>query len=307
MTNSTSRSDLYSKVTADIVRHLEAGVRPWHQPWTNQKHAAGGISRPLRFNGQPYHGINVVILWLTAFEKGFSAPLWLTFNQAHELGGYVKKGEKSATVVYANTFEKSETDAATGEEITAKIPYLKSYCVFNVDQTEGLPAHYYARIEGPKTAAERHAQAEAFFTNTGFDVRYGGDRAYYRSSGDHIQLPPFEAFESGEKFYATLAHESVHATKHERRLNRNFDSKRFGDEGYSLEELVAEMGAAFLCVDLGITPEVMPDHASYLDSWLRVLKADVKAVFTAAAHAERAADYLHRLQPGPINETPDTN
>ncbi len=292
MSTTTARADLYTRITADIVAQLERGVRPWHQPWAHG-HPAGPISRPLRSTGEPYRGINVVVLWLTTFEKGYSAPLWLTFQQAKQLGGSVKKGEKGTTVVYANTFEKTKTDAASGEETTERIPFLKAYTVLNDEQTDGLTGHFYAT----RSEAERLAHADAFFTNTHADTRHGGGKAFYSPSGDFIQLPPFESFHTHESYYATHAHESVHWTKHENRLNRSFDSKRFGDDGYAVEELVAEMGAAFLCADLGITPEVMPEHAEYLAAWLTVLKQDAKAVFTAAAHAERAADYLHRLQP----------
>ncbi|HEX3147014.1 MAG TPA: zincin-like metallopeptidase domain-containing protein [Gemmataceae bacterium] len=298
MTKTAERTDLYTRITGDIVAQLESGVRPWHQPW-NAAHAAGGISRPLRFNGQPYSGVNVLVLWLTAFQKGYTAPLWITFNQAKELGGFVKKGEKGAMVVYASTFEKKETDHTTGEERAEKIPFLKAYTVFNAEQTEGLPGHYYARAAEPKNLAERLEQAESFFTATGADTRHGGNKAFYSPSSDYIQLPPYDSFENREAYYATRAHESIHWTMHEKRLHRSFESKRFGDNGYAVEELVAELGSAFLAADLGITPQVMPEHASYLAAWLKVLKADNKAIFTAASHASKAAEYLHGFQPKP--------
>jgi len=300
----TQREDLYSKITGTIVTQLEAGVRPWHQPWS-AAHAAGGISRPLRYNGQPYNGVNVLVLWLAAFQRGYSCPLWLTFQQAKELGGHVKKGEKGTMVVYANTFEKKEKDEETGEETTERIPFLKSYVVFNAaEQTEGLPGHYYARAVAPRNLADRLEHAEQFFANTKADTRHGGNKAFYSPSGDFIQLPPFDSFENRDSYYATRSHESIHWTKHEQRLNRSFDSKRFGDDGYAMEELTAELGAAFLCADLGITPEMMPEHASYLDAWLKVLKADKRAIFTAASHASKAAEYLHSLQPNAKPEEP---
>jgi antirestriction protein ArdC len=298
MTAQTTRPDVYTRITADIVAQLEAGARPWHQPW-NAAHAAGGITRPLRNNGQPYQGVNILVLWLTAFQKGYACPLWLTFNQAKEAGGFVKKGEHGATVVYANSFEKTQTDADTGEETTERIPFLKAYTVFNAEQVEGLPGHYYALAQTPRNLAGRLDDAEAFFAATRFDTRHGGNRAFYSPAEDFIQLPPFESFENRESYYSTRAHESIHMTKHGTRLNRCFDSKRFGDDGYAVEELVAELGAAFLCADLGLTPEVMPEHASYLQAWLKVLKVDKRAIFTAASHASRAAEYLHQFQPAP--------
>ncbi|QJW98474.1 ArdC family protein [Frigoriglobus tundricola] len=293
----TQREDLYASITATIVTQLEAGCRPWHQPW-NAAHAAGGISRPLRHTGQPYNGVNVLVLWLTALEKGYSGPLWLTFQQAKQLGGFIKKGEKGTRVVYANTFEKKEKDQETGEETTERIPFLKAYTVFNAEQTEGLPGHYYARAETPRNREDRLDHADTFFENTRAYTRHGGNRAFYSPSADFIQLPPYDSFENRETYYATRCHESIHWVGHEKRLNRSFDSKRFGDDGYAVGELVAELGAAFLCADLGITPEVMPGHATYLDAWLKVLKVDKKAIFTAASHASKAAAYLHGLQPG---------
>jgi antirestriction protein ArdC len=295
MSTQTARPDVHTRITAEIVAQLETGVRPWHQPW-NATHLAGEITRPLRNNGQPYQGINVLVLWLTAFQKGYACPIWLTFNQAKEAGGFVKKGEHGATVVYANSFEKTETDDETGQETTERIPFLKAYTVFNAQQIEGLPGHYYALAESPRNRDDRLEKAEAFFAATRIETRHGGNRAFYSPSSDFIQLPPYESFESRESYYSTRAHESVHATMHKTRLDRSFNSKRFGDDGYSIEELVAELGAAFLCADLGITPEVQPDHAAYLDCWLKVMKADKRAIFTAASHATRAAEYLHSLQ-----------
>jgi antirestriction protein ArdC len=149
---------------------------------------------------------------------------------------------------------------------------------------------------------QRIAHAEAFFAATKADIRHGGDRAYYNVSGDFVQMPPFEAFRDPENYYATLAHECTHWTRHEKRLERDFGRKRFGDEGYAMEELVAELGAAFLCADLSLTPGTREDHAAYIASWLKVLKDDKRAIFTAAAHAQRAADFLAGLQPSAMQE-----
>ncbi len=291
----TAKRDVYAEVTARIVAQLEAGVRPWHQPWA-AGHPAGAVSRPLRANGVPYRGINVVVLWCASMERGYSSPYWLTFNQARELGGCVRKGEKGTTVVYANAFEKTTTDADTGEETTERIPFLKAYTVFNAEQADGLPARYAASPVVETEPAERLAAADAFFAYTGADTRHGGGQAYYRPSEDYIQLPAYERFGRRESYYATRAHESVHWTGHPTRLARTF-GERFGDAGYAVEELVAELGAAFVCADLGLTPEVMADHAAYLGCWLKVMKADSKALFTAAAQAERAAEFLAAFQP----------
>ena len=220
----------------------------------------------------------------------------MTFKQALELNAHVRKGEKGSLVVYANTFTRTEEDA-DGQEVEREIPFLKGYTVFNVEQIEGLPEHYYAKPEPKFTAVERIEHAEAFFAATRADIRYRGGRAYYAQEADYIQMPPIESFRDAESFYATLAHETTHWTKHPSRLERDFGRKTWGDEGYAREELVAELGAAFLCADLELTPEVRDDHASYIATWLTVLKNDNRAIFQAAAHAQRAVDYLHKLQP----------
>jgi antirestriction protein ArdC len=290
----TIRTDIYSRVTDAIVAELEKGVRPWLKPW-NAEHAAGRITRPLRFKGEPYKGINVLLLWGSAMAQGFAAPIWLTFNQAKELGAHVKKGAKGSLVVYADRITRTET----AEETDRDIFFMKGYTVFNVEQVEGLPAHYYAVAAPQLDPVQRIEAADVFFANSHADIRRGGNRAYYAPQPDYVQMPPFEAFKDAESYCATLAHELTHWTKHDSRLARNLGGKKFGDEGYAREELVAEIGAAFLCCDLGITPEPREDHASYLDHWLKVLKEDKRAIFQAAAHAQKAADYLHGLQPVP--------
>jgi len=288
--------DVYSRITNKICADLEQGVRPWLKPW-NAEHAAGRVTRPLRWNGTPYRGINVVMLWSASVTKGYACPLWLTFKQALDLGGHVKKGQSGELVVFAGSITRSETDDA-GEEAERQIPFLKGYTVFNAEQCDGLPAHYYAKAEPPAVALpQRIEQADRFFAATGADIRHGGTRAFYAEGPDYVQMPPFESFRDAESHAATLAHELTHWTKHEQRLARDFGRVRWGDEGYAKEELVAELGAAFLCADLGITPEVREDHAAYIASWLEALRGDKRLIFTAAAHAQRAADYLHSLQP----------
>jgi antirestriction protein ArdC len=251
----------------------------------------------LRHNGEPYTGINILSLWASATEQGFAAPIWMTYRQATELGGNVRKGEKASPVVYANSITRSETDAGSGAELARDIHFLKAYSVFNVEQCEGLPAQYHALASPRLDVPARIARAENFFAATGATISYGGNRAFYRPSTDSIVMPPFETFRDAESFYATLAHETIHSTAHESRLARDFGSKRFGSEGYAIEELVAELGAAFLCADLDLTLEPREDHASYIANWLQALKADNRAIFTAASHAQRAADFINALQP----------
>lgn len=286
------KADVYERVTAKIVADLERGVQPWLQPW-NACHTAGWIVRPLRANGIPYRGINVLMLWGSTVEQGFAAPLWMTYKQAQELGGQVRKGEKGSPVVYADTIQRTETDPATGDDSDRAIPFLKSYTVFNVEQVDGLPARFTANsASSPLEPLVRIEAAERFFAATGAVVGHGGNRAYYNPAEDRVQMPPFEAFRDAESYYATLAHEVTHWTAHGKRLGRSFDQKRFGDTGYAMEELVAELGAAFLSADLELTPDPRPDHAAYIAAWIKVLKQDKRAIFTAASHAQRAADYL---------------
>lgn len=289
------RSDVYTRVTDQIIAELEKGVRPWLKPW-NAEHAAGRITRPLRSSGEPYKGINVLMLWMSAQSQGFAAPIWMTFKQAKDLGAAVKKGAKGSLVVYANHVTKTET-GDDGEEAERDIYFMKGYTVFNVEQVEGLPAHFYATAAPQLDPVQRIEAADLFFANTQADIRHGGNRAYYAGEPDYVQMPPFEAFKDAESYCATLAHELTHWTKHASRLDRDFGRKAFGDEGYAREELVAEIGSAFLACDLGLTPEPREDHAAYLDHWLKVLKEDKRAIFQAAAHAQKAVDYLHGLQP----------
>jgi len=292
-----SRPDLYSRVTDAIVADLEAGVRPWTRPWSSE-HLAGSVSRPLRSTGEPYSGINVILLWTEAVGRGFSSPTWMTFRQALAAGGYVRKGEHGSTVVYANRITRTEA-GENGQDVEREIPFLKAYTVFNLDQIEGLPSTPLVPPEARPETTGRIDHAERFFAATGAEIRHGGNQAYYAIGPDRVQMPPFECFCDPEAYYATLAHECTHWTRHPSRLDRDFGRTRWGDDGYAREELVAELGAAFLCADLGLELEPRADHASYIASWLGVLKGDRKFIFTAAAHAQRAADFLKARLPVP--------
>jgi antirestriction protein ArdC len=288
------KQDVYQKVTDKIIADLEKSELTWLKPWS-AGNTDGRIIRPLRHNGMGYNGINILMLWSAALEYGFQSPFWMTFKQAKEFGAHVRKGEAGSMVVYANTITKSEEqDDGSAEE--RKIPFMKGYTVFNVEQIEGLPEHFYAKVEPMADTAQRIEHADAFFGATGAVVRHGGNSAHYSGATDHVQMPPFESFISPEAYYATLAHEMTHWTKHKSRLDRDFGRKTWGDAGYAKEELVAELGAAFLCADLALTPEARADHAAYIQSWLKVLKDDKRAIFAAAAHAQRAVDYLHGRQ-----------
>ena len=290
-THTSQKADVYARVTERIVADLAAGVRPWMKPWSSS--GAGSVSRPLRHNGTPYRGVNVLLLWGEAQAKGFTSSTWMTYRQAQEIGAQVRKGEEGSLVVYAERYTKSEANEL-GEE-SERVAFMKGYVVFNVEQIEGLPAKYSEPVAAPSKRVALHEAAEAFFAATGARFCYGGDRAFYAPSRDFVQMPLPEAFRDVESFAATKAHELIHWTGAAARNAREFGA-RFGDRAYAFEELVAELGAAFLCADLGITPEVRADHAAYLACWLEVLKDDKRAIFSAAAHAQRAVDYLQALQ-----------
>ncbi|QWW72477.1 ArdC family protein [Rhizobium sp. WYJ-E13] len=293
-----NRPDVYARITDILIGELERGVRPWIQPW-GSGHLGNHVSRPLRFNGEPYSGVNVLLLWSEAARRGYGSAMWMTFRQALELGGNVRKGETGSMVVYANRITKTETDG-NGEDIERNIPFLKAYTVFNLEQIDGLPEGYGARSDlAPLEPVERLDHADAFFRATGAVIRHGGSKAFYAPGPDIIQMPPIEAFRDVESYYATLAHEQIHWAGAAHRLNRDLSRYAKDRSERAREELIAELGAVFLAADLGIVPELEPraDHASYLASWLTVLQNDKRFIVQAAAQAQRAVSFLHSLQP----------
>ncbi len=215
-----------------------------------------------------------------------------------ELGGHVRKGETGSLVVYASRFTKTESDGRGGE-VERDIPFLKTYTVFNTEQVDGLPDRFHVRPQAVVDPVERIEHADRFFASTGAVIRHGGSAAFYSPSIDTIQMPPFESFRDAASYVAVLSHETVHWTADSRRVGRDLSRYAKDRTERAREECVAELGSCFLCADLGIAPELEPrsDHASYLASWLTLLKSDKRAIFSAAAHAQRAVTYLHGLQP----------
>lgn len=276
-------TDLYQVVTDRIIASLERGVAPWVKPW-NAADRNGGFPYNAA-SGKPYRGINVLLLSCSAYPTAG----WMTFKQARDLGGHVRKGEHGSMIVFYKPFAVKDRNAqpdADGNQPERLIPLLKSFTVFNVSQIDELPAKYYGTVDAP---AERptHAVADAMLALA--TVRHGGDRAFYSPSHDSIQMPQPAQFASIPEYYATGLHELTHWTGHASRCAREY-GKRFGDTAYAREELVAEMGAAFLCAHAGIDGRLQ--HAEYLANWLGVLKADKRAIVVAASHAQRAADYV---------------
>lgn len=283
-------NDVYATITNQIINDLEKGDLTWRKPW-NSEHLASSVVRPLRFNDIPYSGINTIVLWAAAAAKGYWSPYWMTFKQATSMKATVRKGEKASQVVYADSFTKAE-ETAEGTTEQKEVHFLKLYHVFNASQIDGLPEAFYKTPEQPAvTQTERIPAWERFFAETKADIFTGKKAAYYEMS-DRIEMPPYESFTEAQGYYATLAHEATHWTKHPSRLNRDFNRQKWGDEGYAKEELVAELGSCFLAADLGFVPKNLEQHAAYIQSWLKVLKDDKRFVFQAASHAQKAIEYL---------------
>ncbi|MHC2374878.1 antirestriction protein ArdC [Bradyrhizobium diazoefficiens] len=234
------RADIHARITERIVADLEKGVRPWVQPWS-AGNATGRITRPLRHNGEPYTGMNVLLLWSEGLARGFSSPTWMTFKQSIELGGHVRKGESGSTVIYASRLTKTETDEQGGE-VERDIPFLKAYNVFNAEQIQSLPEHFYRRPAPILDPVERIEHADRFFANTGSVIRHGGSRAFYSPASDHIQMPRFEIFRDAASYVAVLSHEHVHWTADARRVGRDLSRYAKDRSERAREELVAEIG-----------------------------------------------------------------
>lgn len=295
----TAREDVYTQVTNNIIAAIEKGAGDWQMPW----HRTGeGLNRPVNIDtSNAYRGINVLSLWAAAQARGFSTGTWGTYRQWQNKGCQVRKGEKSSLVVFYKEFTVEE-QLDNGETEEGKRMMARASYVFNADQVDGFEAPV---LPEPKDPVQVIAEADAFIQATGANIRHGGTQAYYRpphgGDGDYIQMPEKDRFTGSETssatecYYSTLLHELTHWTGSTKRCDREF-GKRFGDDAYAVEELVAELGAAFLCADLGVTLEPRADHAAYIQNWLKVLKADKKAIFTAASQAAKATDFLASLQ-----------
>ena len=291
--------DLYTETTARIVAALERGVAPWVRPWSQIADAIPVNAHTRR----PYRGVNFTLLSLEAQSRGFDVNRWLTYRHAQELGAQVRKGERGTLVVFwqlrrmgvvAEAYPEREDDQPAPSEKV--YPLLRAYTVFNVGQINGLDMQY-TQAQAP--AWEPEAKAEELLLMSGARFRQGGARAFYQPATDEIHLPPRAAFAEAAGYYNVALHELTHWTGHPSRCQRDLTG-RFGDAGYTAEELVAAMGAAYLCAHCRIDGELR--HVGYLQSWLRVLRSDKRAIFTAAAQAQPAADYVLKLAQPPERE-----
>jgi antirestriction protein ArdC len=277
------KRDLYAEVSERILAELERGAVPWVKPWA----ATAGQNVPQNaVTNRPYSGCNVILLWL-ARNRGWSTPRFLTFKQATEAGGHARKGEHGTKVYFVKQLQVKDDDE------TRVVPMLREYTVFNVEQCENLPESIKRgkpmRVRNPDT---RDALADQFLHSTRADIREGHGEAYYVPSHDFISMPAFEAFKGADHFYNVAFHELTHWTGHKSRLDRDLKN-RFGSRDYAAEELVAELGAAFLCAEFGFDGDVR--HAGYIATWIELLKADKRAFWTACSKASQAADYLRGL------------
>jgi antirestriction protein ArdC len=284
----TEKRDVYERVTSQIINAIERGVSNWRMPWhTSGKFAFSPVNVTSK---KPYRGINTVCLWAAAQAKGYERGEWGTYQQWQERGAQVRNGEKATLVVFwkfANN--AAETDDGETPKSGSRLLFTRGYSVFNAAQVDG----YTPKADAETPIEQRIESAEQFFSQINARVIHQGNRAFYSLDTDAITLPPFAAFFTPVDYYSTRAHETGHWTSREGRCNREL-GKRFGDNAYSVEELIAELTAAFTCAHVGLSSEPRPDHAQYIGSWLRVLKADKRAIFTAASKAQQAADFLIR-------------
>jgi antirestriction protein ArdC len=282
-------SDIYERITKQIIEAIEAGAGKFRMPW----HVTGAERfTPMNVTSErPYRGVNVLSLWVAAEARSYNSGLWGTYNQWQQFGAQVRKGEKAAPVVFWKFPEPkgndSEEAAEDDEAPTSRGVLAKGYYVFNADQVEG----YTPPARVGMSAGDRIERADAFFVDIGADIRHGGSVACYESDADIIRMPMSSAFHEAAGYYAVLGHETTHWSGAPHRLNRTLRA-RFGSEAYAMEELVAELGAAFLCATLGISNTPRPDHAAYLATWLAVLRRDKRAIFSAASQAQKAVDWM---------------
>jgi antirestriction protein ArdC len=287
--------DLYLSTTQRIVAELEQGVIPWTRPWKTTRANALGFVPTNASTGRSYSGMNILLLWGAAQDGGYPAHGWMTFKQANQIGAHVRKGEKGTTVMFTKWTEKEDD----GEKKRRSI--LKTYTVFNLAQLDKLPPEYTREPEQiPGTTV--YEEARRLITECGIRIEHGGNKAAYYPKQDFVQLPHPRAFESEEEYYGIGFHELMHATGHKNRLARDL-SGRFGTKAYALEELVAELGSAFIGAHTGIPAR----HrcASYLKDWIAVLKEDKRAIFTAASYASQAADWIRERVHAVTDQTPD--
>ena len=291
MQQSTSKEDLHQRITNQIVAAIEAGAGDYQMPWNPKLCIGPTIALPHNPVGHyAYHGINILALWSSQQHSAYASAEWATFRQWQAAGAHVRKGEKGTLTVFFKATESSPQSAGSNEQEPRRHFIAKAAYVFNAAQVDGFTPSAPPEL----TPIERHAAAETLIKASRASIYYDSRQACYIPSKDEIHLPPDGAFKDAQGYYSVALHELMHWSGHASRCNRELHN-RFGTEAYAAEELIAELGAAFLCAELGISPEPRIDHARYIESWLRILKDDKRAIFTAAAKANQAVLYLQSL------------
>ncbi|AWO77454.1 ArdC family protein [Serratia marcescens] len=316
------RTDLYQQVTDKIIAAIETGTLPWRNPWRTDKGrgASTAIMPQNGTTGYHYSGVNVLLLWMAADERGFHSNRWLTYKQAEAVGGHVRAGETATLAVVFKPWDKQVEDAdgrqlfdEEGKPLKTRIPMLKPLYLFNVAQCDNLPETVIGVMPATETDegnalvdAKTQAQVNTLVEACGVRVeQVYQDRAFYSPLRDQIVLPQAQQFRTEADYWSTLLHELVHSTGHAKRLNREgitSSSRRFGDPVYAFEELVAELGSAFMCAQLGVFGDIQ--HDSYLEHWLRVLREDKRALFRAAKQAREASEFLLKPLADPVTTDP---
>ncbi len=279
------KTNIFERITNQIVEAIEAGAPEYSMPW----HRSGkSLDCPTNaITGRAYRGLNVITLWMDGQAAGFQTGQWATYRQWNEHSAQVRKGERGTPVFFWQQRDNGQTDQNDDDERRRFGFVAKAFTVFNIDQVDGFMPDALSVL--PED--DRIARAEDFVRQVGATIQHGGDHAYYSPGYDSVQMPEFSQFKTPTGYYATLAHELTHWSGAKHRLDRNL-SNRFGSADYAMEELIAELGAAFTCARLGIQTEPRRDHAPYVGSWLKALRGDSRAIFTAASKAQEAADYL---------------
>ena len=290
--SSSTRLDIYQKVTGTIIAQIEAGAGTYLMPW----HLDGSpVVRPRNpVACHFYRGINVLVLAVAARTAGYPSGLWATYRQWQLSGAQVREGEKGTLIVFWKILDRpTQPYIEDQEEDTPRRIIARGFWVFNAAQVDNYVPPLIRRLSD----TDRDAQAERFYTKLGIETQFGGDVACYKPDLDRIQMPPFDRFKDASAFYATLLHEAAHASGARHRLDRDL-SGRFGSEAYAMEEMIADWASAMACGTLQITPEPRTDHASYIRSWLKVLRGDTRAVFAAASQAQKIVDWMWERQKG---------
>lgn len=299
MKSKKTHLDIYQYVTDRIITALENGVRPWIKPWNNV------CTLPQNVSGRYYNGINILLLQLTAIEKGYTQSKWISVKKINKLGGKIRKGEKATKIVNYHPISKEKCDEngqvildENGYPEIEHFAFITAFSVFNIEQCENLPENLFDKPQTSPSDLQKIAKVKQITSGMNVKINHGNNnQAYYKPSTDSIIMPNRSQFDTEQNYYSVLLHEIVHATGHKDRLNRDgitSTKAKFGNQIYAFEELIAEMGSAFLCTALGF--DTISNHANYIDSWLKILKSDKKAIFRASGHARRAIDYLLQIE-----------